>query len=132
MAGTGGNMMQSIRTSGSAESGYGVKLGGFHCPSIEFQGRLEELKSEMGIFSDFVQFEQEGYITFIACVQDKDTHITWPRIESFRREPHKFFQDLQKFLSSTRAQYIRRISLTGSLGSLSLTILYRPIQTNGV
>src|SRR5271165_1548415 len=126
------NMMAGIRTSGTAESGYGVKLGGFHCPSIEFPGRLDELKKEMGVFSDFVQSEQEGYITFVALVQEKDTHITWPQISSLRREPHKFFQDLQKFLSQTKAQYIHQMSLTGSLGSISLTILYRPQSLNGV
>ena len=128
---TGSRMMAGIQMSGSGESGFGITLSGFHCPTIEFGARLHELEKKI-VIKDFVQWEDSGYITFIAMSRDTYAIPEERKIATFRREPHKFFQDLPKFLAGTRAQFIDRMVVTASMGSLSLTVLYRPVKSDGV
>ena len=126
------NMMAGVKLEGIAESGYGVTIGGFHCPSIEFSGRLDELKKKMSVFYDAVQWEENGHILFLALSRET-TSIPYNKdIAVLRREPHRFFQDLPTFLLSTKAQFVDRMILSGSLGSVSLVLLYRPVESASV
>lgn len=116
-------MMPGVEFAGVAESLYGTSLGGFHCRRIEFQAKLEDLLKKMGRFDHIAQVEQEDFITFVAAKSDYalDTDL---KPAFFRRETHKFFQDLEKFLFGLKAAHIQELSLSGSLGSVSLTLLY--------
>ena len=121
-------MMASVKTSGSAESGYGISLHGFHCPTLEFQARLDELTKNLYSFNDCVQFEENGHIVFLALKRESSIIPAHRQAATFRREPHKFFLDLPAFLARTKAQFVDRLCLSGSLGSISLTLLYRPVD----
>lgn len=131
MAGTGGNMMAQARMDSVADSGYGVTVGGFHCPAIEFNGRLAELSRQMGYPFDLIAaHEENGYIDFVAVCQTVNSLPLKPaKLEIFRREPHKFFADLQKFIGATRAQRIHQIQLIGSLGAIALILLVHPVES---
>ena len=122
------HMMAGIQTSGSAESGFGISLHGFHCKTLELSARLDELISRIGYANDFTTFEENGYVTFLAMTRESYQIPDKKKIVTFRREPHKFFADLPSFLSKSKAQFIDRMALTGSLGSISLTLLYRPVS----
>ncbi len=128
MAGAGGSMMAPPVLEGAAESGFGVKMGGFHCPVIEYGKRILDLLAKYPDASDVVSHEENGYVTAIVMSREM-THFPAERVIGvYRREPHKFFQELPRFLASTKAQYVDRLVLTGSLGSISLTLLYRPVS----
>lgn len=120
-------MMQSLILNGKAESGYGVTIVGFHDEVGKFNARLEELKSQVDPIHNIETFEYNGYATCLISSQEKFSREK-PQVAIFRREPHKFFQDLPKFLSSTKAAVIDNMILSGSLGSISLTLLYRPCE----
>ena len=126
------HMMAGILTEGSAESGYGISLKGFYCPNAEYPGRLEVLYAKSGFINDFVVFEVNGYTLFLAAKRESYQVPLDRKIVTFRREPHKFFADLPAFLAKTKAQFIDRMTLSGSLGSISLTLLYRPVNDSGV
>ena len=126
------NMMQGFLTEGSAVSGYGITLCGFYCPNVEYSGRLESLYTRQGFINDFVTFEVNGYILFLAAKREAYQVPLDRKIITYRREPHKFFSDLPAFFAKTKAQYIDRMTLSGSLGSISLTLLYRPVNDTGV
>lgn len=121
-------MMQGVQTFGSADSGFGVTLAGFHCPNIEFAARMEVCEKAFGPFMDFAKCEENGFVTFVGYRRDALGLSGTTLLATYRREPHKFFTDLQKFLSSTKATGIERLSLSCSLGSVSLTILLRHAQ----
>ena len=122
------NMMTGIQTEGKAESGYGITIGGFYCPTHEFAGRFEALKKTMPPCRDFAIHEEQGYVMVLVMSRSNPNIPQGLELETYRREPHKFFADLPKFLAKTRAQFVDRMILTGSLGSISLTLLYRPVQ----
>lgn len=124
-------MMAGVILEGIAQSGYGVTIGGFHCMSIEFGERFEELKKKMISPTDVVQWESEGHIMLLAMCRESYNIPGRREITVLRREPHRFFQDLPKFLSSSKAQFVDRMILSGSLGSISLTLLYRPAESLG-
>jgi hypothetical protein len=127
----GSNMMQGFLTEGSADSGYGMSLKGFYCQNAEVPGRLEALYAK-GFINDFVTFEVNGYTLFLAVKRESCQVPLDRKIATYRREPHKFFADLPAFFAKTKAQYIDRMTLSGSLGSISLTLLYRPVNDSGV
>ena len=126
------NMMQGFLTEGSADSGYGISLKGFYCPNVEYPGRLDALYAKAGFINDFVTFEVNGYTLFLAVKRESYQVPLDRKIVTFRREPHKFFADLPAFFAKTKAQFIDRMTLSGSLGSISLTLLYRPVNDSGV
>lgn len=128
------NMMAGIMLQGSADSGYGISLAGFHCPTSEYGARMTDLQKQVSEsrITDIVSFEDNGYVT--AIVLRKEPGLPTPqksKIATFRREPHKFFQDLPDFVRKTKAQFVDRMTITGSLGSISLTVLYRPVEEPG-
>lgn len=125
-------MMSPAALEGTADSGYGITLAGFHCPVIEFGKKQGELLAKFPEPHDIVSHEDNGYVTFLAIKREPSIFSGKREMRTFRREPHKFFQDLPRFLSSTRAEFIDRMILTGSLGSISFTILYRPSESPGV
>ena len=119
-------MMGGVLTSGISDSGYGATIGGFYGSGIDFIRNLQNLKSKMPEIDRIVQYEENGFIAMLAA-------FGYPSkaplsMASFRREPHKFFNDLSQFLRSTKARTIVDLQLTGSLGSMCLTILYRSVM----
>jgi len=122
--------MQDLILSGKAETGYGVTLAGFHSPTLQFAAKLAELESTIGRIDDFATTEDNGWVTAIALHRETTALPPTKKLATFRREPHKFFQDLPKFMYSTKAVYVDRIFLTGSLGSVSFTLLYRPVESS--
>jgi hypothetical protein len=127
-------MMAGIRMDGIAESGYGVTIAGFHCQTIDAPAKLSELLSRLSSKpTDFTTHEENGYVTFVAASVDANFLSTdGPEVVVYRREPHKFFIDLPKFIAATRAREVLRMSITGSLGSLSLTLLYKSAPRSNV
>lgn len=128
----GSNMMQGFLTEGSAESGYGMSLKGFYCPNAQYAERLDALYAKAGFINDFATFEVNGYVLFLAAKRESCQVSIDRKIATYRREPHKFFADLPAFFAKTKAQFIDRMTLSGSLGSISLTLLYRPVGEAGV
>jgi hypothetical protein len=127
-------MMGGLQMSGQASSGYGVTLSGFYCPNAEVAVRIQEMDSKEGPFQTIASVELNGHTLFVAGKSDPNSFPETAKIAIFRREPHKFFSDLPRFLYSLRAKSIDGISVSGSLGSVCLTILYRPMPepaTNG-
>lgn len=126
MAGAGGSMMAGVLTEGRADSGYGVMMAGFHTEVRLLGGKLAEWKEKFGAVDDVVSFEDSGYVTFLFYRREPFDLADEGRfrVETFRREPHRFFADLPGFLRRVQARSIRRFILTGSLGSISLTILF--------
>ena len=122
--------MQDVLMAGKAESGYGVTLAGFHCPIIQIAAKLSELEASIGRIDDFAVTEDNGWATCVALHRETTALPPTKKMATFRREPHKFFQDLPKFLYSTKAVYVDRIGLSGSLGSVSFTLLYRPVESS--
>lgn len=125
MAGAGGNMMVGALTSGSADSGCGVVIAGFFCPTHEFPMKLAELMKD---FNDpnlrIAQCESNGYITFLASQKGIPSPVK-TTAATLRREPSKLFSDLGLFLKKLRACYIDQMALSESYGNITLTILYR-------
>lgn len=117
-------MMQTVRLEGSAESGYGVRLSGFHCPAFNAAKKLAEL-AFIGTRARLIrQCESNGQQTFLLC-EDPPELINAPRkLATFRREPDKFFLDLDLFLKSLKAAAIYDMALSESHGALALTLLY--------
>ena len=128
----GSNMMQGFRMEGTAESGFGVVLSGFHASVTEAGSKIQALHEKFPTARQIMAWEDNGYLSYLALCEERDTLLTAPRILCYRREPHKFFVDLPRVLASTRAQKILSLSLTGSLGSLSLVMLYRPAPEQSV
>lgn len=122
------NMMAGIVLSLIADSGYGIRIGGFHGPTAQFNERMKELQDNIGPIQDIVSMEDNGYLTFIALSRESAFIPSHKLVATLRQEPHKFFQALPRFLASTKAQYVDRMVLTGSLGSISLSLLYRPVE----
>jgi hypothetical protein len=119
-------MMAGLLTEGEASTGFGVRLYGFHSSSQDYPKKLSDVIRDDRIPQKFLQCEVNGYLTFLAMQQERGMEPDSPlQIGIFRREPHKFFQDLGEFLHHTSAFYIHDLSLTSSLGSLTLTILYQ-------
>lgn len=114
-------MMAAAVLSGTAESGH-MKIGGFYGKTLDVAGLLHDLEKEFSGFSQIAHVEIEGYVFAMAVdsMPGIATHVAF-----YRREPHKFFPDLQKFISSLDAQAISSISVSGSLGAISLTVAYR-------
>lgn len=122
------NMMAGVTLSGTAESGYGIRIGGFHAPVSEFAARMKELRQSLSPIDDISVIENNGYVTFIALAQEDVFVPAEKLIATMCHEPHKFFLNLPKFLASTKARNVDRMILTGSLGSISLTLLYRSAE----
>lgn len=121
-------MMQGYQMSGSAETGYGLTVSGFHCPVMQFGSELQTLlERTTGEVVDVVQFEDNGYSTLLLLSSDgRPADLSGlTRIASYRREPHRFFQDLPKAISPLKIKQVLKLSLSGSLGSLQLILLYR-------
>lgn len=113
-------MMAPPVLEGIAENGSGVLLGGFHGKVLEFAGHLDEFKKKFGLMDEVAQFEIEGHVLFMAT---RNFLLKSPdNVAVFRREPHKFFQDLPKFLYSLSTDSISGISVSGSLGVVSLLV----------
>ena len=121
------NMMAGTMTECTAESGFGVKVHAFWCRSLEFPAKLGMLEARVRNPSDFSVCEDLGY-TGMAVYENEGTAEGTRRMARLRRTPDKFFQELPKFLASTKARAVDRLILTASEGSLSLTMLYRSID----
>lgn len=133
MAGTGGAMMAGPLTQGTAQSGFGVQMGGFYCHSRDIQGQIENLVALIGGLNDFATQEQEAYITFLGFRNERELDPALPKtIAFFRREPYKFFTDLSPFLRSLRARYVLKAELIGSMGSIQLILHYQPMPQDDV
>lgn len=115
------HMMAAPVLSGIAESGH-MKIAGFYGKTLDVAGMLKDLEKEFNGFSQIAHVEIEGYL--FAMAVDSMTGIA-TQLAFYRREPHKFFPDLQKFISSLDAQAICSISVSGSLGAISLAVAYR-------
>jgi len=126
MAGQGGTMMAGPQLSGSAESGYGIRLSGFHCASRDFAVNADFIAKDIQGGAKISQCEMEGHVAFLIATRDGLSIPAETKLATYRREPHKFFIDLAHFIKSTRACFIDDMVLTSSSGSLCLTILYRP------
>lgn len=128
------NMMAGIRLEGAADSGYGVRLVGFHVQMPDFPSRLDALSKSTSVF-ECAQAENNGWITFLAQewrpVEETENFDGPKKIAVFRREPHRFFLDLGEFLKKTRACFVDQILLSDSLGSVTLTMVYRQIPEAG-
>jgi len=118
-------MMKSQKNAGSAESGYGVVLSGFYAPNAQAQDLLSKLDVDQGPFSEIALHESEGWTVFLGAREEpgKDV-IGMTKIGFYRRESHKFFEDLPAWLFRTKAASILRMTLSQSSGFLSLTLLY--------
>ena len=126
MAGLGGSMMAPPVLEGSAESGCGASLAGFHCSRSEYLKRLEEFNLNFPDALMISTYEDNGFICFVAArFKPMESFPVPSKSACFIREPHKFFRDLPAFLRSTRARIIDSMALSGSLGSVTLTLLYR-------
>jgi hypothetical protein len=119
-------MMAGLQMEGKADSGYGVLIQGFHGTTAEFPGKLAALQASIPSPIDIAVSEDNGYATCLVWERGHDFIPSERKVAYFRREFHKFFIDLPKFVASTKAQYVDRMILSGSLGSISLTLLYRP------
>ena len=116
-------MMRSQKNSGSAESGRGVSIAGFYVPNGEAQEKLKAIDSEQGPFSEIALHEAEGWTTFIGCAQSGVGAKPF-RVASFRRESHKFFEDLSAWFFRMKAAHVHRLCVSQSSGFISLAILY--------
>lgn len=120
-------MMAPAQLEGVADSGFGILLHGFHAPVQEAPARLDALKSKLsGRAREIAFVEDNGYVTCLVVERRTPAIPSNSEFAMFRREPHRFFIDLPKFIASTRAQLVDRLILSGSLGSVSLVLLYRP------
>lgn len=120
------SMMAGLLTEGEASTGFGVRFYGFHTSSQDFPKKLSELIHTDRTPHRFLQCEVNGYLTCLAMQQERSIDTKLPlQFGIFRREPHKFFQDLGEFLHRIAAVHVIDFSLTSSLGSLTLTILYQ-------
>ena len=118
-------MMRSQKNSGSAESGRGVSIAGFYVPNGEVQEKLKTIDSEQGPFSEIALHEAEGWTTFIGATPgDESLNPNRFRVASFRRESHKFFEDLSAWFFRIKATHVHRLNISQSSGFISLTILY--------
>ena len=117
------NMMRSQKNFGSAESGRGVMLAGFYAPNGEVQDRLKAMDADQGPFSRIALHESDGWSFFLGASGPVVTHGV-SRVGHFRRESHKFFDDLAMWLFQTKATGIRDMALSQSNGFLSITFLY--------
>ena len=118
-------MMRGQTTEGSADSGEGVTLSGFYVPNAEVQARLADLEIAKGPFTEIALHESEGWTFFMASLGI----TTLPpscvlKIGYFRREAHRFFDELPAWMAKTGAVHVRRLSLAQASGFLSLTVLY--------
>lgn len=118
-------MMRSQKTEGSAESGRGVVMAGFYVSNADVSKRLQETDIAHGPFTEISLFESEGWTAFIGCSEEPLPVKTRAlKVGHFRREAHKFFEDLPKYLFQSRAVHVHRLNLSQSSGFLSLTWLY--------
>jgi hypothetical protein len=118
-------MMRSQKISGTAESGRGVCLSGFYAPNGEVQTRLKELDENQGPFCEIDLHESEGWTTFIGATPgDESLNTSRFRVASFRRESHKFFDELSSWFFRIKATHVHRVKISQSSGFISLTMLY--------
>ena len=117
-------MMRSQKTEGSAESGRGVVMAGFYVSNADVSKRLQETDIAHGPFTEISLFESEGWTAFIGCSNPGVLSARKLKVGHFRREAHKFFEDLPKYLFQSRAVHVHRLNLSQSSGFLSLTWLY--------
>jgi hypothetical protein len=120
------HMMRDQKNAGSAESGAGVSLFGFYVPNAEVGERLRLLDIEHGPFSEIALHESEGWTFFIGAseVPPHSTSTLYRKVGFYRRESHKFFEDLPAWLFRSKAIHVHRLNLSQSSGFLSLTWLY--------
>lgn len=122
-------MMSGMILETSVESGYGLSLSGFHGSTMEFPGKLRDLLAKNEDPDFMIQAEENGYVTFLVGKNlpgfERELHCV-KRIAFLRREPHRFFPDLGPWLKNLFVSEIIQASLTGSSGSLTLTLLYKP------
>ena len=122
MVGSGGSMMASPVLEGIFENSNGVKIGGFHCRVMEVAGRLEDFKKKFGRIDLVFQHELEGHVLFVAVQNFKGSGTLTRDVTYYRREPHRFFQELPRFFSSLSCENIHAVSVSGSMGVLSMVI----------
>ncbi len=121
----GSRMMPTLDLQNVCESGCGVTIGGFHCKTMDMAQNLSALQKKMRNIDTIAQCEYEGYVLVVACSSKYLSTSEIASVDVFRREHHRFFSDLQKFISVTKARNILGLSLSGSLGSFTLTVLYQ-------
>jgi len=119
-------MMAGLQMEGVAESGYGIKLSGFHCSALEFPKKLGDFTKDGVTPGKISQCESNSYVSFLMCSREGLHTPAQVKIATFRREPHRFFIDLATWLRSTRAMFVDDMILSQSYGSLTLTLMYRP------
>ena len=124
-------MMKGQRNFGSAESGYGVVLAGFYAPNGEVQERLKSIEADQGPFSEIALQECEGWTFFMGASSPGVNRSGKLKMGFYRREAHKFFDDLPAWLFQSKAVHVHRLNLSQSNGFLSLTWLYSD-QSPGV
>lgn len=118
-------MMRSQKTSGSAESGRGVCLAGFYVPNSEVQERLKAIDADQGPFTEIALHECEGWTTFLGVTAGDPSLKTRPsHISYYRRESHKFFEDLPAWFFRLKATSVHRLGISQASGFISLTLLY--------
>lgn len=116
-------MMKGRKIAGSADSGAGVGLTGFYVANGELQERLRSLDETEGPFSDVALFESEGWTAFIAVIGPR--YEGGPlKVGHFRRESHRFFEELPAWFFKTKAVSIERITIIQASGFLTLLFLY--------
>lgn len=123
-------MMSAPVLEGVAESGYGVRLAGFHIRRADYAKRLAEFQEKFPAVMTMAVWESDGYVTFLGGTTDRSGVYVPSQPAVFIREPHKFFIDLPAFLRSTRALWIHQMLLSGSLGSITLTLLAGRARTD--
>lgn len=124
-------MMQDLQLSGSAESGFGVTLTGFHSSTQNFPKQLAERVLPSLYACRIAQAESAGFQMFLRAENRQGTYAGDQKTASFRREPHKFFPDLPEFLRTCRVRSVDDMVLTESYGSYSLTLLYTEAPLSG-
>ena len=118
-------MMASQKIAGSAESGKGVVLAGFYCTNGDVQDRLRAIETDQGPFTEIALHESDGWTFFIGSSEEPGVHRGGVlKMGHYRRESHKFFDDLPAWLFQSRAVHVHRLTLSQSNGFLSLTWLY--------
>jgi hypothetical protein len=125
-------MMAGPKTSGVAESGYGVKIAGFFGPVRDFANNLRVVQDALKSPGLIATCEQEGYVTFLAVQNETALVFANESIAFYRRETDKFFAGLTAFLASIKAQHITSIAICGSGGSLCLSVVYNPTPGGSV
>ena len=118
------HMMRSQKNSGSAESGFGVVVSGFYSQNSDVMENLAKLDVDQGPFSEIALCENDGWTLFLGVSEEPQLNLSKQKVAFYRRECHRFFEDLPSWLYRTKAVHIHRMALSQSSGYLSLTMLY--------